>query len=402
MGKKIYNFVKKNNLEDIITTILTIIFTIIVCWTSPITISDVFTNFDISILSSLAVIMVARILSQLIKDKIESLYEDSAKLETNYVDICEKYGLNHCVECGENDKTHKFPITIECYCDDVEVENDENSFYKLPTFIENHSDELMEVHSKSNISNNIMIRCKDIILENGKARIFTERTTYYDTLISNKAMDYLLQCKRSLREMYEPGPYVSKLKLSKMSNHMGFNGFVVSSDDELVFIRRGNKVSINKDKWSCSISASVKALYSLDKETGKLTREGLLNSVVKEIKDELNLDVSANDINIFAFYRDLIQGGKPEFFFYTKVSQTAEQIKKKFIEISSEKDAKNNMNIDGTHIETFSRSMFADKEKFEYTKNGIKIGGEDKNMGASYVVCLYEVLKKLNNIESQQ
>ncbi len=63
-------------------------------------------------------------------------------------------------------------------------------------------------------------------------------------------------------------------------------------------------------------------MYALDKNK-ELTAQGLSKAIRCEIKDELKIELP-EDIDysksIFAFYRDLVEGGKPQFLFYFKTN----------------------------------------------------------------------------------
>ena len=50
--------------------------------------------------------------------------------------------------------------------------------------------------------------------------------TYWDLLMTNRAMDYEWEDGRKTRDVYEPGPYISPLASSEIANHIGFNGFI--------------------------------------------------------------------------------------------------------------------------------------------------------------------------------
>lgn len=43
-------------------------------------------------------------------------------------------------------------------------------------------------------------------------------------------MDYVLSNGASVRKMLEGGPVIHSLKGSSLSNHLGFNGFIETSD----------------------------------------------------------------------------------------------------------------------------------------------------------------------------
>ena len=134
------------------------------------------------------------------------------------------------------------------------------------------------------------------------------------------------------------------LSKSSLSNHLGFNGFIISSDGMIPFVKRNSIVSIGKRTYGDSIGASLKAKYGLDSQ-GRFTLAGLQNSILKEIKDELK--IGATDIefsvekNMIAAYRDLVEGGKPQFLFAAKVNRTHNEITQEFIKQVKEVKEKN-------------------------------------------------------------
>ena len=142
----------------------------------------------------------------------------------------------------------------------------QDKFYQLPTQIAKDSDNIFSVHKGSIIYNNINIRLDDININNNIIELLTSRTYYFDSLLTNRACDYVLSNGRSIREIYEPGPYLKQLKLSKMSNHIGFNGFIITKDNYVPLIHRGRTLSIEKGIVSTSVSASLKSKYAIDSE----------------------------------------------------------------------------------------------------------------------------------------
>ncbi|MGM9665843.1 MAG: hypothetical protein ACI3XX_04825, partial [Eubacteriales bacterium] len=183
------------------------------------------------------------------------------------------------------------------------------------------------------IFNKINIRLDDISYDNNNVTLFYSKTTYYDSLTTNRAMDFKLDNGKTVREIYEPGPFLSKLSESKLSNHLGFNGFIETSDGKFIFVIRSKNLSIGKNTLGDSIGASLKSEYCLD-EDRKLTLDGLDNAIRKEIYEELKIEVDENidlTTKIFAFYRDLVEGGKPQFLFYYKMeNMTQKQFKDHF------------------------------------------------------------------------
>lgn len=142
----------------------------------------------------------------------------------------------------------------------------------------------MRVHKQSKLYNNINIRLDGIELKNGNVVINTSRTTYFDSMITNRAMDYQWNNRKTIREIYEPGPYISELE------------------------------GIGK-----SIVSEIKEELGIDIVDQVLKKN-------KELDSTIDVDSIINKINkiairsIISFYRDLVEGGKPQFLFYLKLS----------------------------------------------------------------------------------
>lgn len=204
--------------------------------------------------------------------------------------------------------------------------------YTPPTYILNNANEIFNIHRHSIIFNNIVIRIDDAQLEsNGQIYLKTSRTTYYDSLLTNRAMDYKLPNNLTIRQIYEPGPHLSSLQTSKLSNHLGFNLFILTSDNKILFVRRSTDVSVSKATIGPSVAASLKTKYALIH--GKFTVDGLIYGIQKEIEDELGItpDIDSNfriteNTPIIALYRDIIEGGKPQFVFMIHSSRDSKDI----------------------------------------------------------------------------
>ena len=174
-------------------------------------------------------------------------------------------------------------------------------------------------------------------------------------------MDYPFASNRTVREIYEPGPFITELKESKLSNHLGFNGFVELADNKIVFVHRGKDVSIGKGTWATSIGASLKTMYALD-ENKQFTAKGLSNAIRCEIMDELKIELNSDEdysTSIFAFYRDLVEGGKPQFLFYYKTDLlNSTEFEQHFKSVLNQKGAKKankkNQTVDGTSFKFLS------------------------------------------------
>ncbi len=307
---------------------------------------------DIDTFVSIVFAFVVQSLAGSIINSVKKEKEDEIKLTQNYAALVKKYAREKVLTYqGE-----KFPVLCLIARRNGEppfdLRFDDSAYlqkYQIPTQVAQHSNELMEAHAHSKVYNRLAVRLNDVQREGDRVTLTCSQTYYYDSLITNRAMDYVLENGKTVREIYEPGPFLSTLKESKLSNHLGYNGFLETADGKLIFVLRGKNLSIGKGTWATSIGASLKAEYALTDEK-KITKQTLSYTVAKEIADELYIDVP-KDVDftqyIIAFYRDLVEGGKPQFLFYYKLENcTFEQFEKQF---KAKYDEKDNV-VDGTQF----------------------------------------------------
>lgn len=325
--------------------LITLAIVIIYCAVgSKIVFSDLFKpNMFISIL--LAFVLNSLVL--LITGAVRRKTEDEDKLDVNYDRMVKNYSrcgsfitLDNTAALAQNVKIGKafsdckptrkdsaeytIPVFDAVYlANKATLIDDCEKMYDNPYCAENMK-ALGEIYKYSKIYNQTNIRL-DSIDVGSKTVLHTSRTKYYYSLITNRCIDYKIN-GISYRERFEEGPFVRSLSESTLSNHLGYNGYVETSDGYFVFIYRHGKVSIGKRTLQNSVGASLKAKYCLD-ESRRLTLKGLENAITHEIADELHLsklpafdfgkmfaDFSFRD-NVLFFYRDLVEGGKPQLMF---------------------------------------------------------------------------------------
>lgn len=137
---------------------------------------------------------------------------------------------------------------------------------------------------------NIRLSSVNYDAEKRSVTLHTSRTYYFDSMITNRACDYLLSNGKTIREIFEPGPYIRDLNRSKMSNHLGFNGFIMTNDGKIPFIMRSADLSIGKNTLADSIGASLKTKYAVGKDSGmRVTKQSIGYAMIREIEDELSL-----------------------------------------------------------------------------------------------------------------
>lgn len=293
--------------------------------------------YDTSIIVSFLILFVCESLATLVLSFISKFTEDAVKLDQNYGALVDKYIVNrskmvHIEQDGEQLYVPALVLSQRKLTDSANYElelacnvdaNNKIKRYNLPGQVAGNSAELFKAHKNSKIYNNIDIRLDNFESADNKIKLLYSTTTYFDTLITNRAMDYKFKGARTIREIYEPGPIMSDLPDSRMSNHLEFNGFIELSDGQIVFVLRNMRVSVGKNTWSQSVGASLKTQYCMN-EDYQLTIPGISRAIRKEIEEELMMDID-NDEDmtkyIFAFYRDLVEGGSPQFLFHYKTDK---------------------------------------------------------------------------------
>jgi len=358
MKRKLFFWAKKKiNSDNIRFTILLIPIVIILIQNIAADGFDLSSLLDTSILISFMLVTLSDIIARILLNFIQKRCEDSAKLTTDYSSLVRKYPLNNLIEY----QGAKFPVVCQHLRKkdtswEIKIKDDPENQYQLPSQIADLSGEIMEAHLKSVIYNQINIRLNDTSWnqDTGTLTLHTGRTYYFDSMVTNRAADYELSNGKTIREIFEPGPYIKSLHQTKMSNHLGYNGFLETADGKIPFVVRGDNLSIGKGTLANSIGASLKSKYAIECEHDyRFTLNGLGNAILKEIVDELNLcpanqanayfqehGITSNDaINgIFAVYRDMVECGKPQFLFFMRLNfLSSEELLKKFNSKNSKK-----------------------------------------------------------------
>ena len=240
-------------------------------------------------------------------------------------------------------RTYQIPITAIVRIKGKKLNFNNDNFrvqYQRPKEIDSLYADIMNAHAYSKTYNQLNIRCDRVEESDEEVKLFLSKTTYYDSLLTNRAIDYSVK-GASVRERFMYGPYLQPLEDSMLSNHLGYNGFVETSDGKIVFIFRNKYVSIYKNTMQSSIGASLKVKYAC--EHGKVTEDGVVYAIKKEIESELCLkkveDYENRKAEIFKnlklesilyFYRELVEGGKPQMMFYTKLNITSTEIRQAY------------------------------------------------------------------------
>ena len=214
----------------------------------------------------------------------------------------------------------------------LKIKEDNIETFKVDDFIENNRQKLLGAHSAG--KNNKTIRLNDFSFD-GDHTLFlsTQRTTYFDMLITNRAMDFDIGGV-TLRRMYEFKSKLTPLNQSKFANHIGITGVIISNDNYVLLEKRDRSKSTWRDKFGPTISLALKADDIIQEGKSLLDPSFDLNiKIVERIKKSLKENygfIENEDYDNFTFSssflglaRDLLEGGKPNMYFCVKLKKDA-------------------------------------------------------------------------------
>ena len=90
----------------------------------------------------------------------------------------------------------------------MNIFDDSFKWYEQPEVVKNNFQKLFEAHKTSSLYNQTNIRLDKIKLVDTEVNLFTSRTTYYDSMVTNRVMDYKIINNISLRDLINPGPFL--------------------------------------------------------------------------------------------------------------------------------------------------------------------------------------------------
>lgn len=370
--------------------------------TSFCVIQDKMELIDWKFFSSIVFVVIIQLIAGIIKKAIMRKLEDSAKLTEDYKSLAGRY-RDSLVEFEDGEEVAKLPVKVISFLDGkkIVISDDKGDRYTLPEVVRDNFALLFESHNTSNVYNQLCIRVDDWKSSDGFFEMSTSRTTYFDSLVTNRAVDVKLADGMTIRDLFCFGPFSPELKTSPLSNHLGFNGFVESSDGYIPLVKRGGSVSIAKSTYGISVQASVKSKYALENDSREFGVDGLLNSIKKEIYDELRIKegdlepFSYDNHRLVAAYQDLLEGGKPQLMFYVKSYKSKKEIENDFYAYVTEH--KKSIAVDGSHLEWIHKSELT---SIKFSHDGMLYKEKFYRMVPSTTACLVILVDSIKEKET--
>lgn len=213
-----------------------------------------------------------------------------------------------------------------------------DSNYNLPWFIANLGHDLLV--KKFNISEKFDYNGTTLSLNKfkqepeGKLIFEFSKSFYYNYLVTNMMPEFKVMQNATVRDLLEPNKRLNRLEDSLAENHLGLSALIVTKDNFLIIPQRTANTTVFKGQLSPSVSGAANIL-TCSGDDGKISAK---NWFIQELKEELsdifssediknNLDI--NKVEFIGMSREIKRLGKPEIFFFCKLSNvTGEQLLK--------------------------------------------------------------------------
>lgn len=198
------------------------------------------------------------------------------------------------------------------------VVDDPDKLFELDGFIQGYYDRIYSAHSNSAKINGLTIRLDRYETMDNLCTFYLSRSTYFNHLLTNRAIDFAIFDDVTLRDIFEFGPKVTPFEHSKMSNHIGINGLVFLNDGNLIVPRRKKDSTISKNKITSSIA--VKLNFPLDGRTTIDTNHLMYQNIIDNLSARVKIppeDLDLNHIRVefLGFGQNMYEAGKPQFYY---------------------------------------------------------------------------------------
>ncbi len=216
---------------------------------------------------------------------------------------------------------------------EFDADDDPDKRYELPGFVENNFVQLIDAHGRSAKGNCDTVRLDDIVLKDGVETFMLSRSTFYNHLVTNRAMDFMITEGVTIRNMFEYGPKIRPLGESELSNHLGINALVFLNDGTLLVPRRKNTSTISKNMITSSIAVRL-APPKDDEKTGKrvkiskqyLFHDNIIDSLTSRLKiSEQDVKQLNADVRFLGIGQNIYEGGKPQMYFAVELDKNIDE-----------------------------------------------------------------------------
>ena len=320
-----------------------------------------FIKFDM--VASISVTGIIGLLIAWIVRIIEIKLEDSIKLNDNYDELIKQYTEENFIRY----KDVVIPVSMLYKIDEsdkIKIIDNNKADYSLPTVCKQNYNLLFSAHKHSKVRNSQLVRLNGYEKSEKGIVLKTGRTDFFKGLVTNRACDFEIENGLTVRKIFEYKKAFSDLEDSQMSNHLGINGFIFTSDGYLIFIKRNNKKSIAKNKLGNSYGFGL-----LAPAHGDIDSENSLDYVYGEIDKHVAKVIGTEcetKMDNVALIRTATECGKPSFVVNVTLSLTrdelVEKMKNTYVEKLSQAKVISSKRAEKAADKLLSEYIFAKRE----------------------------------------
>ncbi len=308
---------------------------------------SIFDLIEFNVVISVGITTVVAVFVNWISNYLNKYLEEGLKLTESYESLMKRYKKDDLMK-GKiriNEKGHIVEKEIKCPV--VVISDNPKSLemkvnpihFKLDPVIVNNANKLISAHENSKISNKDILRLDHYSIDHeGHLTLEISMTNFYNTLLTNRAMDFELTKKMTVREMFEYGPHLNTFKQSKMANGIGVSSILLTKDGYYVMLQRGMKnptgkhqISICNSTLNFYFSGNNAIIKKIDKSfilDDPLKEDLLYESILNGLRVKLHYPTKGEyglrkeDYQMVGMVRNLKEGGKPELFFVVRSKYT--------------------------------------------------------------------------------
>ncbi len=212
------------------------------------------------------------------------------------------------------------------------MEMTSKGYSSLRRHIENHAD--VRIYNSRNT------RVRDVLVLDGKFEIVTQVADYNTYLRTNLCLDHQTSRKRSLRQELHPKGILGDVSQSELADLLGINILLFTQTNQLIVQQRSRRTIVRPGEWAPSVSGPM---TPDDWEQGTTTLADA--NLFREGTEELGLFAEdlVHEPKLLGLTRELVRGGQPELFFWSKIKVTEDDLKERWKEAEDRFEAANVM-----------------------------------------------------------
>lgn len=318
-----------------------------------------FYDFDIrtDIIATVCAFLISAIFYFMVNSAFKS-FEDRQKVSYEDSDITAIYGERYFKRFILNDNECCVHYDVCCNFVDSEkgysiiLTDDPTKRFRLDPFIKDHSFEIIKAHHNSNFRNTETVRMDSYTIDRTSQRvnINTSRSNYIAHMLTNRAVDYLINDELSLRQIYEYRNRLLSFEESPFSNHIGIIGLIMLNDGTTLFPHRSDTSTISKNMITSGLATrhilkGYDTPLTYSEESQKAGKALYHDYIISALPDAMKVNAewlkTLNiEIILLGIGRDVYEGGKPTCFYLINVDATKEQYLTASKGFSDSKDAR--------------------------------------------------------------